>query len=112
MTDSTRIIGEQQFNKAVELFDSAARRPISGAIRIVHQFVDFSRERVDKRWTGTGSDATTCPSALGDSFASGTTDGPGEFNFKQGASGFLRHYSEYSTVKQAQIRRPIIRIGI
>ena len=26
----------------------------------------------------------TCPPAMGDSFAAGTTDGPGAFNFKQG----------------------------
>lgn len=34
-----------------------------------------------------GSPATTCPAALGYSFAAGTTDGPGQFDFTQGDSG-------------------------
>ncbi|KAF4595605.1 neutral ceramidase precursor [Ophiocordyceps camponoti-floridani] len=34
-----------------------------------------------------GSEATTCPAALGYSFAAGTTDWPGAFDFRQGESG-------------------------
>ena len=31
-----------------------------------------------------GSISKTCPAAMGYSFAAGTTDGPGEFDFTQG----------------------------
>jgi len=31
----------------------------------------------------------TCPPAMGDSFAAGTVDGPGAFNFKQGTTFFI-----------------------
>ena len=34
-----------------------------------------------------GTEATTCPASLGYSFAAGTTDGPGAFDFTQGDSG-------------------------
>lgn len=34
-----------------------------------------------------GKEAMTCPAALGYSFAAGTTDGPGAFDFTQGDSG-------------------------
>lgn len=34
-----------------------------------------------------GTEAMTCPAALGYSFAAGTTDGPGAFDFTQGDSG-------------------------
>lgn len=41
-------------------------------------------------WTFTdrsGTQRQTCPAALGHSFAAGTTDGPGAFDFTQGDSG-------------------------
>ena len=34
-----------------------------------------------------GTEGMTCPAALGYSFAAGTTDGPGAFDFTQGDSG-------------------------
>ena len=34
-----------------------------------------------------GTEVQTCPAALGYSFAAGTTDGPGAFDFTQGDSG-------------------------
>ncbi|KAB2082314.1 hypothetical protein ES319_A05G189500v1 [Gossypium barbadense] len=58
---STKIIGERQFEKAVELFSSATN-PLSGKIDYRH----------------------TCPAAVGAGFAAGTTDGPGVFGFQQG----------------------------
>lgn len=85
MFESTRLIGKQQFEMAQQLF-VAASQPVSGPLRFVHQFVDFSREPVSAQWTGTGQPAQTCPGALGDGFAAGTTDGPGAFNFQQGTN--------------------------
>jgi neutral ceramidase len=85
MFESTRLIGKQQFEMARKLFASASQT-VSGPLRFVHQFVDFSREPVSAQWTGTGKAAQTCPGALGDGFAAGTTDGPGAFNFQQGTN--------------------------
>ena len=89
MFGSMRIIGEHQYRSARALFDApnSTFLTIDGPIRVVHQFVDMSREVVDAKWTSTGKTAKTCPSALGDSFAAGTTDGPGAFDFKQGTNG-------------------------
>nr|WBW70150.1 venom protein [Lampona murina] len=80
MFESTKIIGERQHNKAVELFDSADK-PISGPVGFAHQYIDMTRQTVALNETTNG---TTCKPAMGYSFGAGTTDGPGGFNFKQG----------------------------
>ncbi|KAK4412383.1 Neutral ceramidase 1 [Sesamum alatum] len=59
--ESTRIIGERQFRKAVQLFNAASEQE-GGGTNVVK----------------------TCPAAMGFAFAAGTTDGPGAFDFKQG----------------------------
>ncbi|GFQ94176.1 neutral ceramidase B [Trichonephila clavata] len=79
MFESTEIIARKQFEKAVELFESA-NSPISGPIGFAHQFIDMSNQTVRLNKT---ANATTCKPAMGYSFAAGTTDGPGGFDFKQ-----------------------------
>jgi len=64
----------------------AANQPLSGSIQFIHTFVDMSNVTVAPQYTGLPSPVTTCTGALGDSFAGGTTDGPGDFNFKQGSN--------------------------
>lgn len=81
--ESTRIIGDRQFRKAVELFDSASEM-LEGKVDYRHSYVDFSKLEV-KLPSGNGTDVVkTCPASLGFSFAAGTTDGPGAFDFIQG----------------------------
>ena len=84
---STKIIGARQFEKATDLFEKASEKLI-GKIDYVHTYVDFSNVTVTLPPTssegGGKSTVTTCPAALGFSFAAGTTDGPGVFNFVQG----------------------------
>jgi neutral ceramidase len=41
---------------------------------------------VSPEYTSTGKQGQTCLAALGDSFAGGTTDGPGDFDFEQGVN--------------------------
>jgi neutral ceramidase len=41
---------------------------------------------VAPEFSGQQQDVKTCVAALGDSFAGGTTDGPGDFNFVQGTN--------------------------
>ncbi|KAK8695756.1 hypothetical protein V6N13_000906 [Hibiscus sabdariffa] len=82
--ESTRIIGERQFNKAVDLFNKASEQ-LKGKVDYRHTYLDFSQLEVTIPKAGGGSEVVkTCPAAMGFAFAAGTTDGPGAFDFKQG----------------------------
>jgi neutral ceramidase len=77
-------IGKRQSRGARSIIDSASFTSISGAVRSFHTFVDFSN------FTFTlpnGTVAYTCPAAMGNSFAAGTSDGPGAFDFVQNDPG-------------------------
>ena len=102
-------IGNRQFVGAKSLYDEmikdAAGTPVRGnSVKSLHAFHDFSNYTFVHP---NGSTVSTCPAALGYSFAAGTTDGPGAFDFKQNntgspnanpvwsvVSGFLREPSE------------------
>lgn len=79
-------IGKRQFAGARKLFDDkSAFTPVSGSVvKGLHQYVDFSHLRFG---LPNGTEVQTCPAALGYSFAAGTTDGPGAFDFKQAQPG-------------------------
>ncbi|CAK8565859.1 unnamed protein product [Lathyrus sativus] len=81
--ESTRIIGERQFRKAVDLFN-AATEEIEGEVDFRHAYIDFSKLEVTISDQGVNKVVKTCPAAMGFAFAAGTTDGPGSFDFKQG----------------------------
>ncbi|KAK2660844.1 hypothetical protein Ddye_007377 [Dipteronia dyeriana] len=76
---STKIVGERQFQKAVDLFKSASEK-LSGKIDYRHVYVNFTDIEVELN----GNKVKTCPAGLGPGFAAGTTDGPGVFGFQQG----------------------------
>ncbi|EOY15189.1 hypothetical protein QUC31_000421 [Theobroma cacao] len=76
---STKIIGERQFQKAVELFTSATNQ-LSGKIDYRHAYLNFTNIEVA---LDENTVVKTCPAALGPGFAAGTTDGPGAFGFQQ-----------------------------
>ncbi|XP_038060087.1 neutral ceramidase-like isoform X2 [Patiria miniata] len=80
MFDSTRIIAEYQYKKAMDLYKSATKM-LTGPVSTVHQYLDMTDQTVVYNSTFWGK---TCKAAMGFSFAAGTTDGPGAFNFKQG----------------------------
>ncbi|XP_073684665.1 neutral ceramidase [Garra rufa] len=80
MFESTRIIGENMYKKAKELYSSATHE-LHGPVYAAHQWVNMTDETVPFNSTHT---ARTCKPALGHSFAAGTTDGGGEFDFTQG----------------------------
>lgn len=74
------MIGERQFQKAVNLFTSA-NEEIAGKIDYRQTYLNITDIEVvldDKQVV------KTCPAALGPGFAAGTTDGPGVFGFQQG----------------------------
>nr|XP_054774076.1 uncharacterized protein LOC129282175 [Lytechinus pictus] len=80
MFDSTRIIGENQYKKAMELY-SGASRMLTGPVGFVHQYVNMTDVTVHYNSSFKGK---TCKPSMGFSFAAGTTDGPGAFDFTQG----------------------------
>jgi len=76
-------IGRRQFEPAKALYDHLERNqnPIRGPwVKSFHKFHDMSNFSF---YLPNGSEARTCPAALGYSFAAGTSDGPGAFDFTQ-----------------------------
>ncbi|XP_070538885.1 putative neutral ceramidase C [Ptychodera flava] len=78
--ESTEIIGFRQYKKAMDLYFEATFA-LSGKVDFRHQYVNMSDYEVQLPEGGT---TKTCLPALGYSFAAGTVDGPGAFNFTQG----------------------------
>ncbi|XP_009069646.1 PREDICTED: neutral ceramidase [Acanthisitta chloris] len=81
MFESTRIIGKNIYSKAWELYEKASQE-ITGPLSSAHQWVNMSDVTVELNATHT---VKTCKPALGHSFAAGTIDGVGAFNFTQGS---------------------------
>jgi len=84
--ESTKIIATNQFNTLKDLFEASNNTLLTGSIDYRHTYIDIAHTLVSSAFTSTGKDEYTCIGALGDSFAGGTTDGPGAFNFKQGTN--------------------------
>jgi neutral ceramidase len=82
-TESTQIIGQRQARAAQKLLEQATE-VLRGPIEVRHEFVDFSHLTVAAEFTGAGVQRTW-PSALGYSFAAGSTeDGGGHPLFREG----------------------------
>ena len=84
--ESCYTIGARQFLGAQGIYNSSGNMtPIAGSVvKSLHSYTDFTNYTFQ---LSNGSQARTCPAALGYSFAAGTTDGPGAFDFKQNNSG-------------------------
>lgn len=65
------------------LYEAAriAGRRLEGPVDSRHAFIDMANVSV---MLENGASAKTCKPAMGFSFAAGTTDGPGAFDFTQG----------------------------
>lgn len=88
-TKSCFEIGKRQADAARALLETARTSSstsvrLRGSIRSFHSFEDLSDYEFQHP---NGTIVRTCPAALGYSFAAGTTDGPGAFDFKQNNSG-------------------------
>ncbi|GAB2216621.1 hypothetical protein Droror1_Dr00024396 [Drosera rotundifolia] len=82
--ESACIIGERQFEKAVDFFNTTTEE-LKGKIDYRHAYVDFSKLEVTiPKQRGGNEVVKTCPAAIGVGFVTGTIDGPGAFDFKQG----------------------------
>ncbi|KAL9319985.1 hypothetical protein ACSQ67_011824 [Phaseolus vulgaris] len=109
--ESTRIIGERQFRKAVDLFN-VEDEEIEGEVDFRHAYVDFSQLEVTISDQGDSEVVKTCPAAMGFAFAAGTTDGPGAFDFTQGDDKgnpfwkLVRDLLKTPTKEQIECHRP------
>ncbi|KAJ7683523.1 Neutral/alkaline nonlysosomal ceramidase [Mycena rosella] len=77
---SNEMIAQVQVNAAKSLMGSTLA-PVTGSVRSVHVYLDMANHTFT---LPNGTAAQTCPAAMGFSFAGGTTDGPGSFDFVQG----------------------------
>ena len=80
-------IGRRQFAGAKSLYDSldtGSTAVVGSSVKSFHYFQDMQYYKFP---LDNGTVVQTCPAALGYSFAAGTSDGPGAFDFTQGDSG-------------------------
>ncbi|KAI0134148.1 Neutral/alkaline nonlysosomal ceramidase [Xylariales sp. AK1849] len=85
-TSSCYEIGRRQFTPAKMLYDEPGKlSPVRGRwVKSFHNFHDMSNFHFE---LPNGTAVKTCPAALGYSFAAGTSDGPGAFDFTQHDGG-------------------------
>ncbi|CAG9785826.1 unnamed protein product [Diatraea saccharalis] len=89
MFDSTRMIATKLFDGAMKALEQPGEDVTSGPVGMVHQFVSMPDQKAYAYdpLTDTfnmSSVVNGCVPSMGYSFAAGTTDGPGLFDFKQG----------------------------
>ncbi|KAF7324309.1 Neutral/alkaline nonlysosomal ceramidase [Mycena venus] len=77
---SNEMIAQVQVDAAKSLM-SKSLAPVTGTVRSVHINLNMANHSFV---LPNGTTVNTCPAAMGFSFAGGTTDGPGSFDFVQG----------------------------
>ncbi|KKY22602.1 putative neutral ceramidase [Phaeomoniella chlamydospora] len=83
-TKSCYEIGRRQFAAAQSIFTSTDLTSITGStVAGFHTYQDFSNYTFQSPLDSTRENISTCSAALGYSFAGGTSDGPGAFDFTQ-----------------------------
>ncbi|CAG4949482.1 unnamed protein product [Colias eurytheme] len=90
MFESTKIIATKMFQTAMKVLNQPGI-DLTGPVGVVHQFVDMPKEEVAPydpvtQTFDTSVNVSGCVPAMGYSFAAGTTDGPGAFDFRQGTT--------------------------
>ena len=102
-TKSCFEIGKRQYSAAYELLQKMRTKtaisfsPLIGStIRSFHTFVDLAQYEFQHP---DGRNLSTCSASLGYSFAAGTTDGPGEFDFTQRKGGSAESNKLWKTVR-------------
>jgi neutral ceramidase len=112
MVESTQIIGNNQYEFAKKLTDTATEE-ISGPVDFRHSFVKMDELVVT---LASGEKKTLCSPAMGYAFAAGTTDGPGMFDFTQGTTSSNRLWNLVGGIvsepseeeKECQAPKPIL----
>ncbi|KPI92967.1 Neutral ceramidase [Papilio xuthus] len=90
MFDSTRIIATKIFQTAMSVLKQPGE-DLTGPVGVVHQYVEMPKQVVAPfdpitDTFNTSAKVSGCLPAMGYSFAAGTTDGPGAFDFTQGTT--------------------------
>lgn len=90
MFESTKIIATKLFETAMTILNSQGE-DLTGPLDVKHQYVEMPKEEVSpfepiSQTFNTSVKVRGCLPAMGYSFAAGTTDGPGVFNFTQGTT--------------------------
>ncbi|KAK7754716.1 hypothetical protein SLS62_003274 [Diatrype stigma] len=86
-TSSCFEIGKRQFEPAKRLYEQLNQSPSPVHGRMVKSFHTFHNMSNYRFGLPNGTEVETCPAALGYSFAAGTSDGPGAFDFTQHDGG-------------------------
>jgi len=108
MFESCEIIGRKQFELAKDLFTQSGH-PAGDTVDYAHFYVRMPGLNVSKDGQHVGQ---LCSAAVGDSFAAGTTDGPGMFDFTQGANSsnpfwhFIASFLHKSTPEEKACQAP------
>ncbi|KAI0753569.1 Neutral/alkaline nonlysosomal ceramidase [Daedaleopsis nitida] len=95
--ESNKIIGQRQVNGAKAIM-SQTLPALTGPVNYVHTYMNMSFRQFT---LPDGTTAQTCPPAMGFSFAGGTTDGPGAFDFIQGDNSSTPQNPFWEIVKGA-----------
>ncbi|PFH50435.1 hypothetical protein AMATHDRAFT_60966 [Amanita thiersii Skay4041] len=95
--ESNRLIGQAQFEGARSIMNGGLSS-VNGSVRSVHIYLNMSTHKFALQ---NGTTVGTCPAALGFSFAGGTTDGPGAFDFIQGDNSSMPQNPFWELVKGA-----------
>jgi len=100
--ESCDIIGSRQFDKALQLYNSASIQ-LTGSIQFIARYNDFSDIDVGIKYTD-GQPQTTCRTALGSSFAAGAEDG------RSGISeeGLTKDPTSGTSFDQCHAEKPIL----
>ncbi|XP_050347290.1 neutral ceramidase isoform X2 [Nymphalis io] len=90
MFESTKIIATKMFDTAMKVLNQKGE-DLTGPLGIIHQFVEMPTQEVPPydpvaQTFNTSARVRGCAPAMGYSFAAGTTDGPGAFDFAQGTT--------------------------
>ena len=80
--DSANIIGNRQYEKAIELYTNATEQ-LRGSVKALSRYTDFSNVTIDPKFTD-GEVQNTCAAALGISFTAGAEDGRSGLGISEG----------------------------
>ncbi|KAL1940348.1 hypothetical protein VTO73DRAFT_8920 [Trametes versicolor] len=100
--ESNKIIAQHQVDGAQTLMGQTLT-PVSGPVKWVHTYMNMSFRSFA---LPNGTTVQTCPPAMGFSFAGGTTDGPGAFDFIQGDNSSTPQNPFWEVVKGAVTPQP------
>ncbi|XP_052739425.1 neutral ceramidase [Bicyclus anynana] len=116
MFESTKIIATKLFDTAMKVLKGPGE-DLTGPVGVIHQFVEMPTQEVSPydpvtETFNASAKVSGCYPAMGYSFAAGTTDGPGAFDFTQGTTSSnplwnaVRDFIAEPTAEDIQCQKP------